>query len=214
VLTEAEMDEIVGAARKAGAWILADEIYRGAEIAGPTSPTLVGRYSKVVVTGGLSKAFGLPGLRVGWVVAPAKTIAHLCRYSDYTTLTPSFLSDRLAAIVMEPARRESVLERTRAIIREHLPRLERWIRKHDEIFTYLRPVAGAIAYLGYRLPISSSALFDRARKEQSVLVTPGAHFGAGKYIRIGFGYDIEHTLAGLARLDLIIKAVAAPGRAA
>jgi hypothetical protein len=214
VLTEAEMDEVVRAARQVGAWILSDEIYRGAEVEGGTSPTFFGRYSKVLVTAGVSKAFGLPGLRVGWIVAPAKTIARLCRYRDYTTLTPSLLSDRLASIVMEPARCDAILERTRGIIRGHLPRLEAWIRTHGEIFSYVRPVAGAIAYVGYRLPISSLALFERARKEQSVLITPGAHFGGGKYVRVGFGYDIDHTLEGLARLDLVIKAVASRRRAA
>ncbi len=89
-------------ARRVWAWTVAGEIYRGAETGGPMSPTFHGRYGKVIVTGGLSKAFGLPGLRIGWVVAPPKTIKHLCQYHDYLTLTPSYLSDYLADVVMEP----------------------------------------------------------------------------------------------------------------
>ena len=106
VLTAAEMDEIIRLARQVGAWIVADEVYRGAEVASdrPT-PTFWGRYSKVIVTAGLSKAFGMPGVRVGWIVGPEKTVAHLWSYQDYTTLTPSVLSDRLARIAMEPVRR-------------------------------------------------------------------------------------------------------------
>ena len=205
VLTEPEMDEIVRVARKAKAWLLADEIYRGAEVAGPISPTFWGRYDKVLLTSGLSKAFGLPGLRIGWIVGPAKTIAKLCQYRDYTTLTPTYLSDRLARGVMEPARREATLQRTRDIIQAHLPKLESWIHTHDSILTYIPPVAGAIAFVGYKLPISSSVLFDQLRKEQSVLITPGDHFGVGKYIRIGYGYDIDYTLRGLARVDIKLK---------
>jgi aspartate/methionine/tyrosine aminotransferase len=64
-----------------------------------------------------------------------------------------------------------------------------------------QPQAGAIVTLRYRLPIASEALFNRLRKKQSVLITPGAHFGIGKYIRIGFGYEIKHTLRGLKKLD-------------
>jgi len=205
VLTESEMDEIVRVARKAKAWLLADEIYRGAEVAGPISPTFWGRYDKVLLTSGLSKAFGLPGLRIGWIVGPAKTIAKLCQYRDYTTLTPTYLSDRLARRVMEPLRRDATLQRTRSIIQAHLPKLETWIHAHHDIFTYIPPVAGAIAFVGYKLPISSAALFDQLRKEQSVLITPGDHFGVGKYIRIGYGYDIDYTLRGLARVDIKLK---------
>ncbi len=205
VLTEPEMDEIIHAARKVNAWILADEIYRGAEVAGPISPTFWGRYDKLLLTSGMSKAFGLPGLRIGWIVGPAKIVARLCRYRDYTTLTPTYLSDRLARIIMEPVRREATLQRARGIIRAHLPRLESWIHSHDDIFAYIPPVAGAIAFVGYKLPISSSALFDKLRVEQSVLITPGHHFGAGKYIRVGYGYDIDYTLRGLARVDITLQ---------
>jgi len=201
VLTEAEMDTIISEADRVGAWIMSDEIYRGAEVDGPLTPTFAGRYDKVVITGGLSKAFGLPGLRTGWIVAPPKLIRHLCQYHDYLTLTPSFLSDYLADVVMQPARRDQILERTGAIIRRNLPAMEKWIKSHRDIFDYARPLAGAICTLRYRLPIASETLFNRFRHEQSVLITPGAHFGIGKYLRIGFGYELDHTLRGLKRLD-------------
>lgn len=205
VLNQEEMDEVVRVARKTRAWLLVDEIYRGAEVNGPLTPTFWGRYDKLLITSGLSKAFGLPGLRLGWIVAPPKTISKLRSYHDYTTLTPTILSDRLARIVMEPARREQVLERTRSIIQRNLPRLEKWIHSHDDIFSYIPPVAGAISFFRYRLPISSTTLFDRLRKERSVLITPGDHFGVGRYIRVGYGYDVDYTLRGLARVDLTLE---------
>jgi hypothetical protein len=201
VLDEEEMDAVVRIARRAGAWIVSDEVYRGAEVRGGTSPTFWGRYDRVIVTGGLSKAFGMPGLRIGWVVAPEKTVARLCRYHDYTTLTPTLVSDRLAAIAMRPDRREDLLARTRAIIRRNLPRLETWIRSHTGVLDYTPPRAGAIALVRYRLPIGSTALFDLLRTRYSVLITPGSHFGIGRYIRIGYGYDIDLTLRALARMD-------------
>ncbi|HEV8564295.1 MAG TPA: aminotransferase class I/II-fold pyridoxal phosphate-dependent enzyme [Actinomycetota bacterium] len=209
VLTSDEMDAVVDVARKARAWIVADEIYRGAEIGSDEpSPTFWGRYDRVVVTAGLSKAFGLPGLRVGWAVAPEEVIRELWIRHDYSTLTPGALGDALCAIAMEPAVREKVLARTRTHIRANLPRLEDWIHTHDDIFEYVRPTAGAIAYVKYDLPVKSSKLIDRIRRDQSVLLVPGDMFGLGKGIRFGFGFDVEQTLKGLARVDEVL---AAPG---
>jgi aspartate/methionine/tyrosine aminotransferase len=199
VLSEAEMDAVVAAARRARAWLVADEIYRGAEVDSQrSSPTFWGRYDKVVVTSGLSKAFGVPGLRVGWTVAPAKLIEEVWRHHDYTTLTPGMLSDHLARIALEPGGRARILARTRDIIRRNLPPLAAWLDGFDGLFDYIRPVAGAIVYARYRLPVPSVRLVDRIREQCSVLLVPGELFCGGKGIRFGFGYDVERTLKGLA----------------
>jgi aspartate/methionine/tyrosine aminotransferase len=209
VLTEGEMEAVIEVAARAGAWIVADEIYRGAEIdTDATSPTFWGRYEKVVVTSGLSKAFAMPGLRIGWVVAPPDVIGRVWTRHDYTTLTPGAISDRLTALAMRPDVRENILARTRAIVRANLPPLEGWIAAHP-YFRHVRPIAGAIVYVKYDLPIRSQELVERIRLEQSVLLVPGAMFGLKKGIRFGFGYDIEHTLKGLARVDATLSAVAA-----
>ena len=76
---EADLDRIVAVASRHGSWLLADEIYRGAERDGRETPSVWGRYDRAIVTGGLSKAYGLPGLRIGWVVAPPQLIAALCQ---------------------------------------------------------------------------------------------------------------------------------------
>jgi aspartate/methionine/tyrosine aminotransferase len=207
VLTAEEMDAVVAAAERVGAWLVCDEIYRGAEVSSDeSSPTFWGRYDKVIVTSGLSKAFAMPGLRIGWTVAPASLIEQIWVRHDYTTLTPGMLSDKLTGVAMEPARREWIFERTRGIIRRNLPPVEEWIRGQNA-FRYVRPVAGAIAYMEYDLDVGSTELADRIRREQSVLVVPGDMFGLGKGIRIGFGYDPEDTLKGLERLG-----EALPGR--
>ena len=196
VLNEAEMEAVVDAARKAGAWLVVDEIYRGAEVEGGTTPTFWGRYEKVIVTSGLSKAFALPGLRIGWVAAPQKLIEELWIRHDYLTLTPGILSDNLGAMAMEPQRREAILARTRQIIRKNLPTVEKWFLERDDIFTYARPQAGAILYCEYKLPINSTELIHRMRSEQSVLLVPGDQLGLERGIRTGYGYDLEMTMKG------------------
>jgi aspartate/methionine/tyrosine aminotransferase len=205
VLSEAEMDAVIAVAARVGAWIVADEIYRGAEVdTDETSPTFWGRYDRVAITSGLSKAFAMPGLRVGWVVAPPELIREVWSHHDYTTLTPGAVSDALAALAMRPDVRENILIRTRAIVRANLPSLETWLASHGDLFGGVRPVAGAIRYAPYDLPIGSRRLVDRIRDEVSVLLVPGKMFGLGKGIRFGFGYDIEHTLKGLARVDEVL----------
>ncbi len=211
VLTAAEMDDVVAAADRVGAWIVADEIYRGAELdTDDASPTFFGRYDKVIVTSGLSKAFAMPGLRVGWAAASTtKMIRRIWERHDYTTLTPSMVSDRLAALAMLPDVRESILTRTRTIIRANYPSLESWLGTHDDIFTWVRPAAGAIAYVACDLPGRSTDLVERIRRDRSVLLVPGEMFGLKNGLRFGFGYDIEHTLKGLAVVDDVLAEVRA-----
>jgi hypothetical protein len=209
VLMEAEMQAVVEVAARAGAWIVADEIYRGAEVdTDETSPTFWGRYDKVIITSGLSKAFAMPGLRVGWIVAPPKAIAKVWKRHDYTTLTPGLMSDALTAFAMQPAVRENILARTRAIIRHNLPHLETWIGAHPYL-SYVRPVAGAIAFVDVDLPGATRDLVERIRTERSVLLVPGEMFGLEGGIRFGFGFDIEHTIKGLTLADETLAAVAA-----
>ena len=210
VLTEAEMDAIVRIAERRGAWIVADEIYRGAELEGnATTSSFWGRSERVVITSGLSKAFAMPGLRVGWSVAPPKVIDRIRRRHDYTTLTPNIVSDRLAALAMIPDVRESILARTRAIIRANYPHLDTWLRSHADVLRWARPAAGAITYAKVGLPGTTRGLAERIRTEQSVLVVPAEMFGLKKGMRFGFGYDIEHTLKGLARVDEVLAQIAA-----
>jgi hypothetical protein len=203
VLSGEEVDEIVRAARRVGAFIVADEIYRGAELSGPTTPSFWGRYDKVIITSGLSKAFGLPGLRIGWVVGPARLVEKFWSHHDYTTIAPGMLSDFLARLAMEPARRDAIFERTRSIVRRNWPVLEGWIRGHGWFLSCVAPRAGAIAFIRYDLPIGSIALCERLRVEKSVLIVPGDQLGVGRHVRIGFGYgaDDSSMRAGLARID-------------
>lgn len=206
VFTEAEMEAIIAAASRVGAWLVADEVYRGAEVrSDQTSPTFWSRYDKTIITAGLSKAFAMPGLRIGWAVAPPDAVEAIWRRHDYTTLTPGVVSDELAAVAMKPQRREWILARTRSILGRQLPRLEEWLQTHEDIFRYARPRAGAIAYVEYDLPIGSTELIDRIRKEASVLLVPGDVLGLGRGIRFGYGYDIDRTLEGLVRVDRVLS---------
>ena len=192
-----DLDRIAAIADRHGSWILSDEIYRGAERDGRETPTIWGRSDRVLVTSGLSKAYGLPGLRIGWIVGPPPRIASMWAYHDYTTIAPGALSDALARHALEPARRERLLARTRDILNRNYPIIAGWLDAHGGLFSYAPPDAGAIVYARYHTPINSTELITRLRVERSVLVVPGDHFGMDHYLRLGFGDDPERLRAGL-----------------
>ena len=200
VLSESEMQSIVEVAASVDAWLLADEVYQGAERDAPRTNSFWGRYEKVIVTNGLSKAYGLPGLRIGWVVAPPEVAARLWSYRDYTTIAPGRLSDHIAQIALVPETRERILARTRKILQTNYPILRDWLRQHPETFTLTEPHAGAIAYLRYRLDINSTTLVEKLLDEQSVLIVPGDCFGMDHYLRIGYGVEAAYLRAGLDRI--------------
>jgi hypothetical protein len=203
-----DLGAIAAVAARHGSWVLSDEIYRGAEVDGQETPSIWGRYERAIVTSGLSKAYGLPGLRIGWIVAPPAVIASTWSYHDYTTIAPGALSDRLARVALAPERRKRILDRTRSIIRTNLPVITAWLTSHPGEFEHIPPEAGAIVYVRYRLPVNSTTLATRLREEQSVLIVPGDHFGMDGYLRIGTGSETGYLRTGLERLRELLASLA------
>jgi hypothetical protein len=206
-LTTDEVDAICRIAERAHAWLLSDEIYRGAEMDGEDTPSVWGRYERAIVTSGLSKAYGLPGLRIGWVVASPPLIQELWGVHDYTTIAPGAVNDCAAQIALAPARRERLLARTRGIIRTNYPVLRKWLDRRGEQLFHVRPDAGAIAFIRYTYPINSSALVQRLREEKGVLVVPGDHFEMDGYLRIGFGADPSHLTGSLEQIGGLLDTI-------
>ena len=206
-LTADELETICNIALRAGAWIVSDEIYRGAEIDNIETPTIWGRYDRVLVTSSLSKAYGLPGLRIGWVVGPPATVESLWAVHDYTTIGPAAASDMLARITLTQPRRARVIARTRGIIRTNYPIVRKWIDRRAPFLSHIPPQAGAIVYVKYRHPINSTDLITRLRDEKSVLVVPGDHFEMDGYLRIGFGSDPTHLEGSLERIAEVLDSI-------
>jgi hypothetical protein len=199
-----DLERIAAIADRHGSWIVSDEIFRGAERDGRETPSMWGRSERVIVTSGLSKAYGLPGLRIGWIVAPREQIASCWMHHDYTTIAPSALSDALACRALEPARRAGILSRTRRILNDNFALVAQWLDEHGALIDYAPPDAGAIVYVGYRADIGSSDLVDRLRHEKSVLLVPGEHFGVDGHFRIGYGGEAGYLREGLNRLHEVL----------
>lgn len=202
-LSTESMDEIARLAEKVDAWVISDEVYRGAELDGEETPSFWGRYEKVIITHGLSKAYGLPGLRIGWSVGPAELIERSWAYRSYSTIGPGTLNDRLACLALEPEVRQRILSRNRKVLNTNLGLLKGWVVSHADLFQFVPPRAGAIAFIRYNLGISSTQLVMKLLREQDLLIVPADYFGLkDQLLRIGYGGPKEHFLAGL---DLIAE---------
>jgi aspartate/methionine/tyrosine aminotransferase len=210
-LTDGELDEICRIASGVGAWVVADEIYRGAEREADDTPSVWGRYERAIVASGLSKAYGLPGLRIGWLVAPPALVEELWAVHDYTTIAPGRINDRLARIALDPARREMLLARTRGIIRSNYPLVRRWIERQDGL-SHVAPEAGAIVFVRHDAPRPSSQLTERLRAERSVLIVPGDYCDRDGYLRIGFGSDPAYLESALTLIGEFLRSAGVHAR--
>jgi aspartate/methionine/tyrosine aminotransferase len=210
VLREDMREAVVGAAAKVGAWIISDEVYRGAEFDGDMTETMWGGYERMLCTAGLSKAFSLPGLRTGWVIAAPKMTEKLWSYHDYTSIGPSMLTDRLASVALEPQRRAWILNRTRGFVRSNYPPLRTWLDAHADTFSHVAPKAGAIAWAGLRGGRDSAHMAEELRVKKSVLLVAGEQLGMAGFVRFGFGGDPAQLQQALGRIDEWLEEKRAP----
>ncbi len=208
ILTHEEMNAIINAAEGVGAWILADEVYAGAErINDEETSSFFGRYDKVMAIGSMSKAYGLPGLRVGWAVGPTDTIDKILRRHEYTTISTSIFSNKLAALALSLNVRPRIIQRTRNYIRKGFPLLQQWIDNQKDTFRLVPPQAAAIAFLRYQLDVNSTELANKLIQEKGVLIVPGDHFGMDKFIRISYGLPQDYLTEGLKRIQKLVTKI-------
>jgi aspartate/methionine/tyrosine aminotransferase len=208
ILDPSTLETIVRCASAVGAWVLADEVYQGAELSGETTESLRGSYEKILVTSSLSKAYGLPGLRIGWVVGPTDFIENIWERHDYTVICPTPTGDHLAQIAIN--RREEVLTRTRTILRSNYALLKDWLNGLDGLLDWTPTEAGAICLVQYKAGPEPDALAEELRVQHNILIVPGNHFKMGRYIRIGIGNAASELEEALGILGAGITAILDP----
>ncbi len=206
VLTTAAMGRIVRRCEEMGAYLLADEVYLGAEIHGERTRSFWGMSDRVIVTSGLSKAYGIPGVRIGWIAGPQDVVAECWSQHDYITIGPNKISDAVARIAVRAENREKLYARTRGILRQNLPAMREWAESFAGFLTFREPQAGALCLMRYASPTPSYELVHRIRVRQSVLVVPGSHLGLEGYIRVWLGGKPEFLAEGLRRIGVELHA--------
>jgi aspartate/methionine/tyrosine aminotransferase len=201
ILSSDERQAIVKTAGKVGAWILADEVYAGAEHnTDEFTASFWGDYERVLAISSLSKAYALPGLRIGWVVASGKMANEIWARQDYVTISATMLGNKLAAYALSPDVLPRITSRTREYVRRGYKNFEEWCIEHSNLFSLVPPQAAAIAFVRYHSQINSSELVKRLINEQSTLVVPGDHFGLDQHLRISYGLSNDYVNEGLERI--------------
>lgn len=185
-----EFDRLISLARKNNVWLFCDEIYRGLEFE-PTIPSAADLYEKSIVLSGLSKTYGLPGLRSGWLVIRNEALRdELINWKHYTTICPAGPTEFLArkALLVK----EKLAERSKAIIRKNLKLCEAFFARFPEHFTWRRPLAGSVAFVEVNLAKigfeSATAHCHHLAKNHGIVLLPGKCLGFNDtFVRLGLG---------------------------
>ncbi|MBA2276636.1 MAG: aminotransferase class I/II-fold pyridoxal phosphate-dependent enzyme [Chloroflexia bacterium] len=209
VLAEADLRRIANLAEDRGALVLSDEAYRGLEHGdGPPMPSSMRDLSaNGIGVGTLSKAYGLPGLRIGWIAANPDIVQRCWGLRDYVSLSPGKLNDHLAHIAV--ARRAAIFARNRRIIAANLETARAWFAANADLCTWTEPRAGLLALMRYTLDLPSEVVADGLARDASVMLAPGAAFDNEGYLRIGIGQHPAIFREGLDRTATYLRALSA-----
>jgi aspartate/methionine/tyrosine aminotransferase len=205
MLDQAGLERVLEIAQRSDAWLLSDEAYRwlehpgGAVLPSPAHDLA----EKVISVGTMSKPFGLPGLRIGWLVANPDVVAACWSMRDYVSLSPSGITDAIARTAIE--HRDQILPRNAAIIEENMHVATAWFREHADIVSWQPPRAGLLAMMRYKADIPSTELADRLAKDMRVMLAPGSAFGLEHHLRIGVGQRPDLFAEGLRRTAAYLR---------
>lgn len=214
ILSDEEMDRIVGIASRCGAWLLADEVYRGSERPPhELTPSFVGRGDRIVGVNSLSKSYGLSGLRIGWAIGPRRLISQLWRRHEYAAIATGRLDNFLAQVALTEPTRGRILERNRRAVARGWDVLQPWLREHRDSLSLSAPDSTPLAFLAYRGGLGSVAVADMIRREAGVLVCPGAHFGCEGHLRLNFGFGADYVARALKAMSPVVRSLASADEA-
>lgn len=179
--------EIVRLAAGQDILLFADEVYKYLEYNHEPLPWACDLYDNAVSLGVMSKSFGLPGLRIGWIATRNNNIYQaMARQKDYTTICNSAPSEYLAALAIR--NRTVILERNRRLINKNIQLLDQFFLCHQDHFNWLRPSAGPIAFPAFKEATSATQYAEKLVEQSGILLLPGSCYDYDdRHFRIGFG---------------------------
>jgi aspartate/methionine/tyrosine aminotransferase len=197
MLSPGDARRVYDLAASIGATVIGDEAYRWLAVpdGAPFADPMFDMGEHGISVGTLSKPFGLPGLRIGWIAGPPDLVQKCWGLRDYITLSPGKLNDALACLAL--THREHIIARNTRIIEANLAVAARWIAERSSFLSWTAPRGGLLALLEYDLPIDSLPLADLLATKYSVMLAPGSAFGYEKHLRLGIGQRPDIFAKGL-----------------
>lgn len=216
ILNKSTLAEIVELAKEKGIIILSDEVYRPIfHGIGPMDSefpgSLVGSsYEKIIVTGSLSKAYSLAGIRIGWLTTRANDLLEqMVNARHYTTISVSQIDQQIAALATSQMCLHGLLGRNIKMAKESCQLVDRFVDDHREC-EWVKPVAGTTGFVRFSRdgkPVDDVAFCKQLQEKTGVMLLPGSHgFGDSEgdswkgYVRIGYVNDTEVVREGLEKL--------------
>lgn len=201
IIDRATFDALVALCRKHGIWLFSDEVYRGLEIdPAKRLPAAVEAYERGLSLGVMSKAYGLPGLRVGWIASKDHALLErMERIKHYLSICNAGPSEHLAVIALKA--RDKVIGRNVDLLRDNLQAVERFFADCPGRFQWYRPDGGCVAFPRYLGGDGVEAFCHRLVEEAGIVLLPASIYTsslnpvAADRFRIGFGRS--YTKQGL-----------------
>ncbi|WP_418445973.1 aminotransferase [Cloacibacillus evryensis] len=206
LMPEETLRGIVGIARRVGAYVICDEVYRFLTQEEGYPESIADLYEKGIAVGSMSKVFSLAGLRLGWIATRSReAMREILLHRDYDTISCGMIDEALATVALEA--KEAIIARNRAIVRENLTILDEWIAKEPR-FSYVKPQCGTTALLYCDVDMPSEEFCARLLAETGTFLTPGSCFDEEHCFRIGYACGKEELKEGLAKLSEFVKGLA------
>ncbi len=183
-----ELDEVINIAKTCGAYVWADEVYRGlSHNNNPYSKSVADVYDKGISTGSMSKAYSLAGVRLGWVCANPELIEKINSNREYNTISISAIDDFVATVALE--NHEKIVQRNLEIIEKNKQILADFVRSSKNL-SWVEPNAGSIACINYDFDTNSIDFCKKIQMETGILLIPAQCFDMNeKFFRIGYGME-------------------------
>lgn len=203
LMPEETLRGIVGIARRVGAYVICDEVYRFLTQEEGYPESIADLYEKGIAVGSMSKVFSLAGLRLGWIATRSReAMREILLHRDYDTISCGMIDEALATVALEA--KEAIIARNRAIVRENLTILDEWIAKEPR-FSYVKPQCGTTALLYCDVDMPSEEFCARLLAETGAFLTPGSCFDEEHCFRIGYACGKEELKEGLAKLSEFVR---------
>jgi aspartate/methionine/tyrosine aminotransferase len=185
-----DFEEFVDLVRRRGAHLLSDEMYRFLEVdQGSTLPSACELYNRAFSLFGLSKTFGLPGLRIGWIAShDHEVLKRITVLKDYTTICSSAPSEILAIMALRS--KATIIGQQLERVRKNITVLDAFFREYHDCFSWNRPTGGSICFPRMLIVQDTFLFCEELVKETGIMLVPSIMFQFGDHhVRIGFGRE-------------------------
>lgn len=198
-LSAAQLAQVASIADENGIFVFCDQVYKGLEWSDGPHRWFCDICDNSLSLGVMSKSYGLPGLRIGWIATRDQVLyKKLLNYKCYTTICNSAPSEFLATIALR--HHGGILDRNIALIQENIDFAAEFFDRHQELFVNNEPQAGPIAFHKYLGKDSVEDFCASLLESQGVLLLPGSVYGVDGYVRMGYGRaDFQDCLIRLDR---------------